>query len=113
VYHGKESLYQGGVHVPMFVSGTGVSRIGETESALVNVIDIYATVLELSGVNLPGGIYNSLSFKRLLTSSTLPKRQYDFSEIDTNKTLIHKVLPLEMISINSLNIILGNKKCSI
>jgi arylsulfatase A-like enzyme len=86
--HGKETLYQGGIHVPMFVSGLGVTRSGETETALVNVIDIYATVMELAGSNLPGGIHNSLSFKHLLSSSDLPKRQYNFSELDTNLTSI-------------------------
>ena len=86
--HGKKSLYQGGIHVPMFVSGNGVTRIGETEYALVNVIDIYATSLELTGSDLPGGIYNSLSFKHLLTSSSLPKRQYNFSELDSNLATI-------------------------
>ena len=86
--HGKESLYQGGIHVPMFVSGYGVTRVGETEDAMVNVIDIYATILDITGSNLPGGIYNSLSFEHLLTSSTLPKRQYNFSEIDSNLTSI-------------------------
>ena len=86
--HGKTTLYQGGIHVPMFVSGYGVTRIGDTENALVNVIDIYASVVEISGTNLPGGIYNSLSFKHLLTSSTLPKRQFNFSEIDANQGFI-------------------------
>jgi len=86
--HGKESLYQGGIHVPMFVSGFGVTRIGETEDAMVNVIDIYASVLEMTGSNLPGGIYNSLSFNHLLTNSDLPERQYNFSELDTNQVSI-------------------------
>ena len=81
---GKESLYQGGVHVPMFVSGYGVSRIGETEEALVNVIDIYATILELEGLDLPGGRYNSLSFKHLLEGSLGATRKYNLSELDTN-----------------------------
>jgi len=87
--HGKQTLYQGGIHVPMFVSGYGVSRIGETEDALVNVIDIYATILELAGAQLDGGIYNSLSLKHLLSSSTLPKRQYNFTELDTNSSNIN------------------------
>jgi len=86
--HGKATLYQGGIHMPMFVSGYGVTRIGEAENALVNVIDIYASILEISGTNLPGGIYNSLSFKHLLASSILPKRQFNFSEIDTNQTFV-------------------------
>ena len=85
--HGKKTLYQGGIHVPMFVSGYGVSRVGESESALINVIDIHATILELTGSSLPGGIYNSLSFKHLLTNSnSLPKRQFNFSELDTNQS---------------------------
>ncbi len=87
--HGKTTLYQGGIHVPMFVSGYGVTRIGETENALVNVIDIYASILEISGTNLPGGIFNSLSFKHLLSTSILPKRQFNFSEIDTNQGLLN------------------------
>jgi hypothetical protein len=87
--HGKQTLYQGGIHIPMFISGYGVTRIGETENALVNVIDIYASILEISGTNLPGGIYNSLSFKHLLASSVLPKRQFNFSELDTNQGMIN------------------------
>jgi hypothetical protein len=83
--HGKESLYQGGVHVPMFVSGKGVTRKGKTESALVNVLDIYATAIELGGENLPGGKFNSLSFLPLLSNSSMPSRQYNFSELDTNQ----------------------------
>ena len=87
--HGKGTLYQGGVHVPMFVSGYGVTRHGETENALINVIDIYASIIEISGTNLPGGIYNSLSFEHLLTSSILPKRQFNLSEIDSNQGFIN------------------------
>ena len=83
--HGKESLYQGGVHVPMFVSGKGVTRKGKTESALVNVLDIYATAIELGGENLPGGKFNSLSFLPLLSNSSMHSRQYNFSELDTNQ----------------------------
>ena len=87
--HGKQTLYQGGIHVPMFVSGNGVSRIGEVEDALIHVVDIYATILDLTGSDLPGGIYNSLSFKHLLSSSVLPKRQYNFTELDSNQTNIN------------------------
>ena len=87
--HGKQTLYQGGIHVPMFVSGNGVSRTGETENALIHVVDIYATILALTGSDLPGGIYNSLSFEHLLSSSTLPKRQYNFTELDSNQTNIN------------------------
>ena len=50
----------------MIVSGAGIERQGEREEALVHVADIYATILELAGAELPGGIHNSLSFEHLL-----------------------------------------------
>jgi len=77
---GKGSLYQGGLHVPMIVSGKGVTRIGEREDALVHVTDIYATVLEIGGANLPGGMYNSLSFKHKLDNSPGDERLYNYIE---------------------------------
>ena len=79
--HGKGSLYQGGIRVPMIISGAGVSRQGEREPALVHIADIYATVLEVVGEELPGGIYNSLSFDHLLSGEPGPTRDYNYSEI--------------------------------
>jgi len=78
---GKGTIYQGGIHVPMIVCGQGVTRKGEKENALVHITDIYATVLELVGKDLPGGIYNSLSFKHLLDNSPGKTRDYNYSEL--------------------------------
>lgn len=86
--HGKETLYEGGIRVPMVVSGYGVTRSGEIEHAMVNIIDIYATALELAGEDLPGGIYNSLSFRHLLNNTEGPTREYNMSELDTNNNSI-------------------------
>lgn len=80
----KGSLYQGGVHVPFIVAGKNVTRQGVWDDALVNVIDIYATVLELVGANLPGGIYNSHSFIDLLTGSSSSTRPFNYTEITGN-----------------------------
>lgn len=82
--HGKGTLYQGGIHVPFVVSGPLVSRQGETEDAMVHVADIHATILEATGNDLPGGLYNSQSFWHLLLNSTEPKRQYNYSEIEAD-----------------------------
>lgn len=79
--HGKGSLYQGGIRVPMIVAGAGVSRQGVREPALIHALDIYATVLEIAGAELPGGMYNSLSFNHLLTNETGPTRDYVYSEL--------------------------------
>lgn len=81
---GKGSLYQGGIRVPFIVAGKGISRKGERETALVHVLDIYATILELAGADLPGGIYNSLSFKHLLAGEAGATRSYNYGELEGN-----------------------------
>ncbi len=85
--HGKGSLYQGGVHVPMIVAGAGVTRQNEEEEAMIHATDIYATILELTGTELAGGIYNSLSFKHLLTGSNGPKRIFNYAEEGNDWTI--------------------------
>ena len=45
----KGSVYQGGVAVPMIISGRGVSRTGEREDALVSSVDLFATIANLAG----------------------------------------------------------------
>lgn len=79
--HSKNTLYQGGIHVPMIVAGAGVTRQGEQEDALIHAVDIYASVLEIAGVSLPGGIYNSQSFEPLLSDSNAPSRPFNYSEL--------------------------------
>ena len=44
----KGSLYQGGVHVPMIVSGNGVSRRGSEDNSLITSVDLFNTFLENS-----------------------------------------------------------------
>ena len=79
--YGKSTMYQGGIKVPMIISGTGVTRQGEREDAMIHITDIYATLLEVVGEDFSGGIYNSLSFNHLLTNSPGASRDYNFSEI--------------------------------
>ncbi|MEM9525387.1 MAG: sulfatase-like hydrolase/transferase [Bacteroidota bacterium] len=82
--HGKSTLYQGGVRVPMIITGKGVTRQGEREEALVHVADLHATILAAAGAELPGGLFNSLSFLPLLSdaSPSTPTRQYNYSELN-------------------------------
>lgn len=47
----KGSLFEGGIRVPLIVTGPGVAR-GRSE-ALVDATDLWATVAELAGVDLP------------------------------------------------------------
>lgn len=74
----KSTLYQGGVNVPMFISGKGVTRTG-TENNLIDATDIFSTIAEVAGVNV-SQINDSKSFKSLFTSSATV-RKYQYSEI--------------------------------
>ena len=47
----KGTMYQGGVHVPLLVAGAGVVGSNRISSALVNTIDLFPTILELTGVD--------------------------------------------------------------
>ncbi len=65
---GKGSLYQGGINVPLFVSGAGVARAGEREQALVGATDLFATIAELAGSG--GEIQNdSVGFSSLFATA--------------------------------------------
>lgn len=75
----KGSLYQGGINVPMFVTGKGVSRTGE-DNNLVASSDLFATIAELAGVSV-NQINDSKSFKSLLSEPSVI-REFQYSEKD-------------------------------
>lgn len=79
----KGSIYQGGVNVPMIVSGVGVSRMGERESALVHTTDLFATIANIAGVSIQE-INNSASFYNLVSDDTASKRTYVYTERSNN-----------------------------
>ena len=74
----KSTLYQGGINVPMFICGKGVTRIG-MENNLIDATDLYSTIAEVAGVNVTS-INDSKSFKSLFTNSSTI-RNYQYSEI--------------------------------
>lgn len=83
--HAKGSLYQGGVAVPLFVSGVGVSRIGERESALVTVTDLFATIAQLAGSQI-SNIHDSYSFADSLTNSDAEFQPSIFTQFESAST---------------------------
>jgi len=80
---GKGSFYQGGVLVPMVASGAQVNRTNERESALINSSDLFTTIVELTGTDLPQ-IHNSFSFKKLLENPGTPPRSCIYAEASLN-----------------------------
>jgi len=82
--HGKFTIYEGGIRVPMIISGSGVSRMGVKESALINESDLYATIVDMAmgAPTYQGGIYNSLSFAHMLTGEAGTQRKYNYMQVD-------------------------------
>ncbi|VAW69858.1 hypothetical protein MNBD_GAMMA10-550, partial [hydrothermal vent metagenome] len=83
--HAKFTLYQQGIHVPMVVAGAGVSNPGRTSNQLINSTDLFATILELSGIdiasNAPPAVSDSISFLPVLQDIPAQSvRKYAFSE---------------------------------
>jgi arylsulfatase A-like enzyme len=48
----KQSLFEGGINVPLIVAGPPVAEPGSESGALVHLVDVFATVAELAGVDL-------------------------------------------------------------
>ena len=73
----KDTLYQGGISVPLVVSGAGVTRAGQREQALVNGSDLFATFAALTGRsrNIPA---DSVSFALALTSASFSGRSHAY-----------------------------------
>jgi arylsulfatase A-like enzyme len=83
---GKLTIYQGGINVPLIISGKGVSRQNEVENALINVSDFYVTLSQIVNPDaFPSNkIYDSQSFKQLLNGSEGTNRTYNYMELGAN-----------------------------
>jgi arylsulfatase A-like enzyme len=82
--HSKNTLYEGGIRIPMVVSGKSVTRQGVHETALVNTTDFYATFASFAG-NSISQINDSYSFLDLLTTTNSTPRNYNYSEFTSSK----------------------------
>jgi arylsulfatase B len=50
--HSKGTLYEGGTRVPLIIAGKGVASPNRSSAVPVHSVDLYATVLELAGINV-------------------------------------------------------------
>ena len=76
----KSSLFEGGIRVPMIISGKGVSRKG-IDTSLINTTDLFATIADLAGTNTTT-YQDSKSFKSLFSQANSFTRDFAYSEID-------------------------------
>ena len=47
----KDTLYEGGIRVPFIIAGANITNPGRVSQAILHVVDTFATVLELAGLN--------------------------------------------------------------
>lgn len=78
----KGAMAEGGIRVPLILSGAGVVEPGREVHRLTNSVDIYATVLDLAGVPLPAApVIDGRSLKPLMQDPGAgPVRRYSYAE---------------------------------
>lgn len=77
--HGKSSMFEGGINVPLIVRGPGVAA-GQETSVLVHSTDLFATIAEAAGGDGGAGL-DSLSLVPWLTNpGQPPSRPWVYNE---------------------------------
>jgi arylsulfatase A-like enzyme len=77
--HAKGTLYEGGINVPLIVSGPGVASGAEC-GAIVNTTDLFATIAEIAGA-APVTAEDSISLVPYFSNPALPSlRSHAYSE---------------------------------
>ena len=84
--HAKSSIYEGGIRVPLIITGKSVERVNELEASLVQATDLHATILELAGVQLLGGTDNSLSLKPALSFENKVSKKINYTDYESDNT---------------------------
>jgi len=86
----KGSIHQGGINVPMVISGAGVSRKGIRETALIQSTDLFTTIAQMAGSEIIEK-HNSKSFYSLLSDANAFQRTYAFAEKSQNGAVSYAI----------------------
>jgi arylsulfatase A-like enzyme len=87
--HGKDTLYEGGVRVPLIICGPQVVSGGRTSDVMTHVVDLYATILELAGISVANTVSSSISLDSqslmpVLQNQSLVRDRIYVEEFDTS-----------------------------
>ena len=80
----KNSLYQGGIQVPLVIAGPRIDRGGQREEALVSSTDLFATIADLSGADMGRVPVDSRSITPLLVGGEVALRDYIYAEVESD-----------------------------
>ncbi len=84
--HAKGTAFEGGVRVPLIVSGANVAAKGRHTSALAHAVDLFSTVADLADVDIttavPGKTIDGVSLEPILSDPNAPPPRTDvFSQL--------------------------------
>jgi arylsulfatase A-like enzyme len=86
--HGKATLYDYGMRVPMLLQWKGRIKPGSTYDDILANIDIAPTLMDICGIEPPAGyIFDGISFKAQLFGSRKPVRDVLFSELGHSRAV--------------------------
>jgi arylsulfatase A-like enzyme len=86
--HAKGSVYEGGLNVPLIITGEAVSSPSADVDALVSGADLFQTVLDLAGVAAPADrIMDSISLVPYLSDASLNLRSSVYGEIRSDRAV--------------------------
>src|SRR5205085_1119296 len=81
--HAKDTLYEGGIKVPLVISGPAVASPNRTNDTLVHAVDLFATILEMAGIsNVTSLTTNALDSQSVLAAvrAVTNLTRYSYSE---------------------------------
>ena len=86
--HGKATLYDYGMRVPMLLQWQGTIQPGTKYDGLIANIDVTPTLLDLAGIEVPKDFrIDGLSFKSVIRGNTKPLRKVLFGELGHSRAV--------------------------
>ena len=84
--HQKGSLFEGGVRVPLVISGAGVTRTNAREEGLISVVDFFPTIAALAGIE-NDGIHDGYNFLSSFSAEGEIDREFLYTDYFGNNAL--------------------------
>ena len=87
--HGKDTLYEGGIRVPLVIRSPAVVSPGRASDAPAHVVDLYSTILDLAGIAASGTVpsavtLDSKSLLPVLQNQTVTRPRRYSEQFDSN-----------------------------
>ncbi|MFN0122825.1 MAG: sulfatase [Blastocatellia bacterium] len=86
----KNTLFELSARAPLLVSYPGMKNAGKASSRLVEFVDLYQTITELTGLTPPGNL-EGLSLKPLLDSPARPWKTAAFTQVQRGRVAGYSV----------------------